>query len=66
MVLVPEILRFGTDFIKDIPAFQHIFAPLREVVFGALIVFFLIFEPRGLAELWRRMKNFFLLWPFSY
>lgn len=66
MVLVPEILKFGTDFIKDIPAFQHIFAPLREVVFGALIVFFLIFEPRGLAELWRRMKNFFLLWPFSY
>lgn len=66
MVLVPEILKFGTDFIKDIPAFQHIFAPMREVVFGALIVFFLIFEPRGLAEIWRRMKNFFLLWPFSY
>jgi len=66
MVLVPELLKFGTEFIKDIPAFQHIFAPLREVVFGALIVFFLIFEPRGLAEMWRRIKNFFLLWPFSY
>lgn len=66
MILVPELLKFGTDFIKDIPAFQHIFAPLREVVFGALIVCFLIFEPLGLAEIWRRMKNFFLLWPFSY
>jgi branched-chain amino acid transport system permease protein len=66
MVLVPELLKFGTEFIKDIPAFQHIFAPLREVVFGSLIVFFLIFEPRGLAEMWRRIKNFFLLWPFSY
>jgi branched-chain amino acid transport system permease protein len=66
MVLVPELLKFGTEFIKDIPAFQHIFAPLREVVFGTLIVFFLIFEPRGLAEMWRRIKNFFLLWPFSY
>ncbi|MBL7213899.1 MAG: branched-chain amino acid ABC transporter permease [Desulfobacteraceae bacterium] len=66
MVLVPELLKFGTEFIKNIPAFQHIFAPLREVVFGALIVFFLIFEPRGLAEMWRRIKNFFLLWPFSY
>jgi branched-chain amino acid transport system permease protein len=66
MVLVPEILKFGTGAIKNIPAFQHIFAPLREVVFGALIVFFLIFEPRGLAEIWRRVKNFFMLWPFAY
>ncbi len=66
MVLVPEILKFGTDTIKNIPAFQHIFAPLREVVFGALIVFFLIFEPRGLAEIWRRVKNSFMLWPFAY
>jgi branched-chain amino acid transport system permease protein len=66
MVLVPEILKFGTDPIKNIPAFQHIFAPLREVVFGALIVFFLIFEPRGLSEIWRRVKNFFILWPFAY
>ncbi len=66
MVLVPEVLKFGTDAIKNIPAFQHIFAPLREVVFGALIVFFLIFEPRGLAEIWRRVKNYFFLWPFAY
>ena len=66
MVLVPEILKFGTDVIKNIPAFQHIFAPLREVVFGSLIVFFLVFEPRGLAEIWRRVKNFFMLWPFAY
>jgi branched-chain amino acid transport system permease protein len=66
MVLVPEILKFGTDAIKNIPAFQHIFAPLREVVFGSLIVFFLVFEPRGLAEIWRRAKNFFTLWPFAY
>ncbi|MGD8228118.1 MAG: branched-chain amino acid ABC transporter permease [Desulfobacteraceae bacterium] len=66
MVLVPEILKFGFGVIKHIPAFQHIFAPLREVVFGALIVFFLIFEPQGLAEIWRRVKNFFFLWPFAY
>lgn len=66
MVLVPELLKFGTDPIKNIPAFQHIFGPLREVVFGVMIVFFLIFEPKGLAEIWRRIKAFFLLWPFSY
>jgi branched-chain amino acid transport system permease protein len=39
---------------------------MKEVVFGFLIVLFLIFEPRGLAEIWNRIKNFFRLWPFSY
>jgi len=51
---------------KLIPGVGQLFIPMKEVVFGALIVFFLIFEPRGLAEIWRRTKAFFLLWPFSY
>jgi branched-chain amino acid transport system permease protein len=38
---------------------------LRDVVFGLLIVVFLIFEPRGLAEIWNRTKRFFALWPFK-
>jgi len=29
-----------------------------------LIVMFLIFEPRGLAEIWRRSKRAFEIWPF--
>jgi branched-chain amino acid transport system permease protein len=39
---------------------------MKEVIFGALIVFFLVFEPHGLAEIWHRIKNSFTLWPFSY
>jgi len=66
MVLVPEMLKIGTNPIKNIAVFQHIFGPLRETVFGALIVLFLVFEPRGIAEIWRRIKVFFLMWPFSY
>jgi branched-chain amino acid transport system permease protein len=27
---------------------------------------FLIFEPRGLARLWQRAKDYFRLWPFRY
>jgi branched-chain amino acid transport system permease protein len=41
-------------------------APLREFVFGLAIVLFLIFEPRGLAEVWRVVRSSFRLWPFSY
>jgi branched-chain amino acid transport system permease protein len=39
---------------------------LHEVFYGALIVGFLLFEPRGLAEIWRRIKTAALDWPFRY
>jgi len=39
---------------------------LRLVIFGALIIIFLIVEPDGLARLWRNVRNYFRLWPFSY
>jgi branched-chain amino acid transport system permease protein len=36
----------------------------REVVFGLLIVGFLVFEPRGLAQIWKRIKRVYEIWPF--
>ncbi len=67
MVLTPEVLNvLSAALSKMVPAIGQLFIPMKEVVFGALIVLFLIFEPRGLAEIWRRIKAFFLLWPFSY
>lgn len=39
---------------------------LNQVIFGLLIVFFLVIEPRGLAAVWLRMKAYFRAWPFSY
>jgi branched-chain amino acid transport system permease protein len=39
---------------------------LNAILFGAFIVIFLLFEPRGLAALWFRAKAWFLTWPFSY
>jgi branched-chain amino acid transport system permease protein len=41
-------------------------APLREFVFGLAIVLFIIFEQKGLAEVWRVIRSSFRLWPFSY
>jgi branched-chain amino acid transport system permease protein len=67
MVLTPEVLNvLSAALSKMVPAIGQMFIPMKEVVFGAFIVLFLIFEPRGLAEIWRRIKAFFLLWPFSY
>ena len=67
MILTPELLNaISSDLSKLVPGMGQLFIPMKDVVFGALIVLFLIFEPLGLAEIWRRIKAFFLLWPFSY
>ena len=39
---------------------------LEFMIFGALIVFFLIVEPHGLARLWRIGKEKLRLWPFPH
>ncbi|RLA78315.1 MAG: branched-chain amino acid ABC transporter permease [Deltaproteobacteria bacterium] len=64
-----EILSQATEFVMNLGAFAGIaltVAPLREFVFGLAIVLFLIFEPRGLAEVWRVVRSSFRLWPFAY
>jgi branched-chain amino acid transport system permease protein len=39
---------------------------LETVLYGVLIIVFLIFEPRGLYGLWLRARNYWKAWPFSY
>ncbi|MDH5502916.1 MAG: branched-chain amino acid ABC transporter permease [Acidimicrobiia bacterium] len=39
---------------------------LERIVFGALIIGFLIFEPLGLNGIWMRLRNYWKAWPFSY
>jgi branched-chain amino acid transport system permease protein len=49
----------GADLLNVIPN-------LRLVIFGGLIIFFLVVEPEGLNRLWRNIRNYFRVWPFSY
>ena len=66
MTLVPEALKLGVEALRGVwPDAQAYLFPMRDVVFGALIVAFLVFEPHGLAEMWNRTKRFFALWPFE-
>src|SRR5579875_50777 len=39
---------------------------LQDIVYGLLIVFFLIVEPNGLARLWQIGKEKLRLWPFPH
>ena len=67
----------GAAFIVLLPVFLNMFAHtlglptsvasnLELMVFGALIVFFLIVEPHGLARLWQVGKEKLRLWPFPH
>ena len=38
----------------------------RPLSFGLVIVLFLMFEPRGIANWWRITRSYFKLWPFRY
>jgi branched-chain amino acid transport system permease protein len=39
---------------------------LRLILFGVLIIVFLVLEPEGLSRLWRNVRNYFRVWPFAY
>jgi branched-chain amino acid transport system permease protein len=39
---------------------------VTPMLFGLVIVLFLILEPRGLAHRWALFKSAYRLWPFSY
>ena len=64
MTLVPELLKLVVGWLPMSANATLILSPVRTIVFGALIVGFLIFEPHGLAEMWRRVRRYFHLWPF--
>jgi branched-chain amino acid transport system permease protein len=39
---------------------------LNNIIYGLLIILFLMFEPHGVMHLWRRAKAWVRAWPFLY
>jgi branched-chain amino acid transport system permease protein len=69
IVLLPIVLDQMLPAIGDLLGMQFDTALVSHVVamiFGALIVFFLIAEPHGLARLWSIGKEKMRLWPFPH
>ena len=65
IVALPVILNTVPDWIGvDIKSatVEHI----NVMIVGALIVFFLIVEPHGLARLWQLIREKLIHWPFPY
>jgi branched-chain amino acid transport system permease protein len=66
MTFVPEVLRLVAHASSQwFPGVAGLLLPMGQVVFGVLIIGFLVFEPHGLAAIWARVRRTFHLWPFK-
>ena len=71
MVVLPEVVQAGADAIAGGPVDQALklganISFLRDMVVGAVIILFLVFEPDGLAHRWRLIKAYWKLYPYSH
>ncbi len=64
VLLIPEVLNGLVGSLG--PQYAATLAAWRNVVFGLLILVFLILEPLGLVGLWGRVRNYFRTWPLPY
>jgi branched-chain amino acid transport system permease protein len=63
--MLPIILRFVPPTF-GLPIEPATVEHLSFVIVGALIIFFLVVEPAGLARLWQIGKQKLRVWPFPY
>ena len=67
MIVLPALIqRLGMAVRTTLPMLTRELPAIQLGVFGLVIILFLVFEPRGLARLWQRAKDYVRLWPFRY
>lgn len=67
MTLLPAILsNVGRAFKSSFPVVESILPFIQQAAFGLVIILFLVFEPEGINKMWKNIKDYFRLWPFSY
>jgi branched-chain amino acid transport system permease protein len=64
---IPHGIVYMTDLFKEsLPALSGLIVDLKLGIFGLIIVVTLLFEPRGLFGIYRRVKIYWKTWPFKY
>lgn len=64
VVLLPYAVEWATGVLPLPSAMSGSVFAINHAVFGIVMVLFLLFEPQGLVGIWKRLQNYFLLWPF--
>jgi branched-chain amino acid transport system permease protein len=65
IVLIPIFLS-NAPHVLDVTMSTALQKQIELMIFGGLIIFFLIVEPHGLARLWQLTKEKLRLWPFPH
>ena len=66
MPIFLNVLFSGASHAFDLEISHAIVSNIELMIFGGLIIFFLIVEPHGLARLWQIAKEKLRLWPFPH
>ena len=66
ILLTPIYLNIVSHDIFGAAVSVSLLSALEHLIFGVMIVVFLIFEPLGLARLWQLTKERLRLWPFRH
>ncbi|HEV8441225.1 MAG TPA: branched-chain amino acid ABC transporter permease [Methylomirabilota bacterium] len=70
VTLLPILIRWGVEAfggaLFSSQTVLNIIPNLRLMLFGGLIIVFLVVEPEGLNRLWRNVRSYFRVWPFAY
>ncbi|NWF55842.1 MAG: branched-chain amino acid ABC transporter permease [Syntrophaceae bacterium] len=68
ITLVPEFLNVTVSFLakRYDPNLTVYLGPVKDLVFGLLIILFIIFKPEGLVRVWVRVRDYFRIWPLPY
>jgi branched-chain amino acid transport system permease protein len=67
LTLLPALINTaGRSLQGQAPALTTLLPYIQQGIFGLIVILFLVLEPAGLARLWRNVKDYFRVWPFSY
>ena len=66
VTLFPYIIERLLQLLPNVEQLAGDIFAINYAAFGAVMVLFLVLEPLGLVGIWRRLQNYFLLWPFKY
>jgi len=70
ITLLPISLRYTVEGVGSlffsVSDVLNLITNVQLVLFGGLIILFLILEPEGLYRLYRHIRDYFRVWPFAY
>ena len=67
MTVLPEFLKILPDLLRSgYPMVAEKFADINLILYGLIIMLFVIIEPKGLNGIWNNVKIYWRMWPYTH